>query len=125
MAKKNQQIQFDSYMKKLDENREEIKRYNEPVVEEPKIEEKPAPTPVVETKNPAGRKPTVMGKKNGKTVYFDDETQNKFRAIKYLQNIDATSIIYTAVVQFLDKYCEDNKLNEKGRELVQEICKLG
>lgn len=124
MAKKNQQIQFGSYMKNLDQNREDINRYTETKVEEKAAEEKPVAPAPEEVKHTAGRKPTVMGKKNGKTVYFDDDTQNKFRSIKYLQNIDATSVIYTAVVQFLEKYCEDGKLNEKGREQVQETCKL-
>lgn len=124
MAKKNQQIQFGSYMKNLDQNREDINRYTETKVEEKQAEEKPVAPAPEEVKHTAGRKPTVMGKKNGKTVYFDDDTQNKFRSIKYLQNIDATSVIYTAVVQFLEKYCEDGKLNEKGREQVQETCKL-
>ena len=108
-----------------DQPKEKIEGQEEDQKEEEKpAEEKPVAPAPEEVKHTAGRKPTVMGKKNGKTVYFDDDTQNKFRSIKYLQNIDATSVIYTAVVQFLEKYCEDGKLNEKGREQVQETCKL-
>lgn len=121
MAGNNKKVDFGGFMNTVKVNHEDIDRFKkEEEIKENKVE---AETAVVE-KNTPGRKPTVMGKKNGKTVYFDDETQNKFRSIKYLQNMDATSVIYTAVVEFLDKNCVDGKLNQKAIERIKDICKL-
>lgn len=121
MAGKNKQMNFGAFMNNVKDNHEDLDRFKK---EQEEKETKPTGEVITEEKHAPGRKPTVMGKKNGKTVYFDDDTQNKFRSIKYLQNIDATNVIYTAVVEFMDKNCEDGRLKETALEKIKEICKL-
>ena len=121
MAGNNKKVDFGGFMNTVKVNHEDIDRFKK---EEEVKETKNSKETVVEERHTPGRKPTVMGKKNGKTVYFDDDTQNKFRSIKSLQNIDATSVIYSAVVEFMEKNYTDGKLKDAAIERIKEICKL-
>ena len=117
MAKKNEKVDFGNYMQGVQNNHEELSRFSK---EETQTIDK---SRVEEDKRTTGKKTSIIGKKNGKTVYFDDETQSKFRSIKYLQNIDATNIIYTAVIDFLEKNFEEGRLTEKAIEKITRTCK--
>lgn len=121
MAGNNKKVDFGGFMKTVKVNHEDIDRFKK---EEDVMETKTVTETPIEERHAPGRKPTVMGKKNGKTVYFDDDTQNKFRSIKYLQNMDATSVIYTAVVEFMEKNYVDGKLKDSAIDKIKEVCKL-
>lgn len=64
----------------------------------------------------------TVGKKNGITVYFDDDTYHAINEVKFNNRLERTRIIQTAVHEFMKAHYNEAKggLDEEGYRMVEE-----
>lgn len=93
--------------------------------EESKTSSESTPLPQETPTKFRGRKKVVrtIPKQNGKTLYFEEKTNQQLRQVAWNTQLDMQDIVRVAVNDFLNNFANGDKLNEEGRNKVIEYVK--